>query len=200
MTLSRHMPRLALAALGFVAFSQAHAGTTTYTGTFAGDNSFFSDPFSVSSSTNYTFTTTSAAAGNFLPTLTLFNVATGMPVDFNDGSYPGGDVSISDTLASGSYDLFLTEYPNVASGNLSDGFLFSSDPAATGDFCGGPLAGQSFANAETCAAGTLGSNYALVATSTPVSTAVTPEPSTFLLMLAPAAGLVEMARRRRLSL
>ena len=203
MNLRRYVPCMALAMFGFAAtLSQAHAATTTITGTFSGDNSVYSDPFSVSSTTNYTFTTTSAAAGNFLPTLTLFNVATGAPVDFNDGTYPGGDVSLSDTLGSGSYDLFLTEYPNVAVGNLNDGFIFSSDPTATGDFCGGALSGESFVNAQTCGSALqLGNSYTLVTSATPAgSIAVTPEPSTFLLMLAPAAGLVEMARRRRLSL
>ena len=181
----------AASALAFASCSLAHADSTVLSGTFAADNSVFSDPFSVTSAQTYTFTTTSAAGGGFLPVLTLFNSVTGAPVDFSNSGL--GDVSLTDTLNSGSYVLDLTEFPNVANGSLSDGFLFAGDPTATGDACGGSLTGQKFINAETCSATPLGDNYSLNVT----STAVTPEPSTFVLMLAPAAGLVELVRRRR---
>ncbi len=192
-------PRAVLLALGLAVPSLGHASTTTFTGTFTGDNSVFSDPFSTNSPENFTFATTSGAAGNFLPVLTLFNATSGTPVDFStDSGFATGsyDVSLSDTLNSGSYVLDLTEYPNVANGNLGDGFLFAGDPTATGDYCGGALAGKSFVNAETCGSATpLGNNYGLNVTSTAVAT--TPEPSSFLLMLAPAAALMETVRRRR---
>lgn len=194
MNLRSFAPCAALVALGFPSFSQAHAATTTVTGTFSGDDSVFSDPFTTTSTQLYTFTTTSAASGGFLPVLTLFNSTTGKPVDFSNSGF--GDVFLSDTLASGSYVLDLTEFPNEAAGNLADGFLFAGDPTATGDACGGALSGKSFINAQTCSSATpLGNNYSLNITSAAVAT--TPEPSSFLLMLAPAAALMEVARRRR---
>ena len=200
MNLRSFAPRAVALAFGFALCSLGHASTTVYSGSFSADNSSFLDPFTTTtSSQSYTFTTTSGAAGNFLPVLTLYNVTTGKPVDFtNDSGFLNGiyDVSLTDTLASGSYLLALTEYPNVASGNVADGFLFGTDATATGDYCGGSLTGDSFVNAETCSSATpLGKNYSLSVTSN--AAAVTPEPSSFLLMLAPAAGLIEVARRRR---
>lgn len=187
----RRLVACAVPALALASCSLAHADSTVLSGTFSADDNVVSDPISVTSPQMYTFTTTSAAGGNFLPVLTLFNTATGAPVDFSNSGF--GDVSLSDTLSSGSYLLDLTEYPTVANGFLADGFLFAGDPTATGDACGGSLAGQSFINSETCSATPLGANYSLNVT----STAVTPEPSSFVLMLAPAAGLVELVRRRR---
>lgn len=192
-------PRAVAAAVGLAMCSLGHASTTTYSGVFTADNSVFTNAFTTTSGQNYTFTTTSGASGNFLPVLTLYNSGTGSVVDFtNDSGFTNGmyDVSLSDTLDAGSYLLALTEFPNVASGNLTDGFLFGSDPTATGDYCGGSLTGQNFVNAESCSSATqLGKNYSLDATSNAVAT--TPEPSSFLLMLAPAAALIEVARRRR---
>ncbi len=199
MKLRSFAPRAVALAFGFALCSLGHASTTVYSGSFSADNSSYLDYFTTTASQSYTFATTSGAAGNFLPVLTLFNVTTGKPLDFtSDSGFLNGmnDVSLSDTLSSGSYLLALTEYPNVAAGNLSDGFLFGTDATATGDYCGGSLTGASFVNAETCSSATpLGKSYSLSVTSNAV--AVTPEPSSFLLMLAPAAGLIEVARRRR---
>ncbi|MGI4827398.1 MAG: DVUA0089 family protein [Janthinobacterium lividum] len=194
----RRLVPCAVLALGFTLSPLARADSSVTTGTLAADNSVYSDSFSVASAGNYTFTTTSAATGGFLPVLTLFNAATGLPVDFSNSGL--GDVSLSDPLASGSYILDVTEFPNEAVGNLSDGFLFASDSTATGDACGGSLSGHSFINSITCSATPLSDNFTLDTTSASVSsTAVTPEPSTFLLMLAPAAGLVKVVRRRRVN-
>lgn len=191
MNLHSFTPHAVMAAVGLALCLPGHASATTFSGNFSADNSVFSDPFTNTSTQNYTFTTTSFAAGGFLPALTLFDVATGAPVDFSNSGT--GDVSIADTLAPGSYDLFLTEFPNVASGNLSDGFLFAADPTATGDACGGSLAGQSFISNATCSSTPLGTNYSLDVN----ATAVTPEPATWLLMLPGAAAVMYSARRRR---
>lgn len=100
------------------------------------------------------------------------------------------DAFLQETLGAGSYTLDLTEFPNVAIGNLSDGFLFASDPTATGDVCG--VSGGTFLQSDlaTCVQRT--SNYSLTIT----SPAATPEPSTFLLLLLPTAGLLAYSRRR----
>ncbi len=192
MNLRSFASHAAVAAAGLAFCFPGHASATTYNGNFSADNGAFTNSFTTTSAQNYTFTTTSFAAGGFLPVLTLFNTATGAPVDFSNSGF--GDVSLADTLDAGSYELFLTEFPNVASGYLSDGFLLSADPTATGDACGGGLAGQSFINSETCSSSTpLGTNYSVDIN----ATAVTPEPATWLLMLPGAAAVMYSARRRR---
>ena len=201
MNLCRYASRVALAVFGFTALTQAHAtnfptGTTLIaSGSFAADNSSYSDQFALTSSQNLTFSTTSFAAGGFLPVLTLFNFTTGAPIDFSNSGL--GDVSIMDTLTAGSYILYLTEYPNEAIGNLSDGFLFSFDPTATGDLCGYSNTGKSFINSTTCSSTPLGTNYNVNVTAAGLTP--TPEPSTLMLMLAPAAALVGAVRRRRVN-
>ena len=193
----------ALLAFGFAHSLQAQSTislgsgdiSSIQSGNFANDSSYVGFTFSTSSPTDYTFTTTSSASGGFLPVLTLFNDSTGAPVDSSNSGF--GDVSLSDTLDSGSYLLDLTEFPSEAVGNLSNGF-YPVGAGITGDQCIG-LSGENFINTITCSATPLGSNYTVDITSSPVtSTSVTPEPSTFLLMLVPAAGLAEVVRRRRL--
>jgi hypothetical protein len=198
----RYASGIALAMLGLTAFNPAHAanfptGTSVIsTGSFTADNSVYSDAFTLTSSQNLTFFTTSFASGGFLPVLTLFNSTTGKPVDYSNSGF--GDVSITDLLSSGSYILDLTEYPNEASGNLADGFLFSSDPTATGDLCGGAVTGESFISDATCSTTPLDTNYSLGVTAS-AAVASTPEPSSLALMLAPAAALAATLRRRRVN-
>ena len=198
MNLYRYASGIAIAMLGLTTLTQAHATTfpagtsVVSSGSFLADNSIYSDAFTLTSSQNLNFFTTSFASGGFLPVLTLFNSTTGQPVDFSNSGF--GDVSITDLLKPGSYVLDLTEYPNEAIGRLTDGFLFSSDPTATGDLCGGAVTGKSFISDATCSATPLGKNYSLSVTATAVAT---PEPSSLMLLLAPAAGVAAILRRRR---
>lgn len=194
--LKRPLSIVAPILLGVVTPVLAHAApiTTTYTGTFAADNSVFSDPFTITTPTSYTFTTTSYASGGIVPVLSLFNSTTGAIVDASGVNTGFGDVSIMDTLSSGSYVLDLTEFPNVAIGNLADGFLASLYPdgaTLTGDTCG--VNGGMFYNTVTCTKTT--GNYALTVTSNAGASTVTPEPATWLLLLAPMGGLVLYGRR-----
>lgn len=184
--LCRSLP-CALAVLGFATLAQAHAATTTLSGTFANDATIISNTFTVTSAQNYSFTTTSYASGGIVPDLTLFNSATAAVVDFSGANTGFSDVSLADTLTAGSYILDLTEFPNVAVGNLSQGFLVS-DPSQTGDTCGVP--GGMFYNDITCAK--TSANYSVTITN---ATAVTPEPSTLLLVLPPALALLGRKRR-----
>lgn len=193
MNLRRHSPCiLALSLLG-IAFSSL-AQAAVFTGTFTADNSVFSDPFTVSSPTIYTFATTSYASGGIVPVLSLFNTTTGAIVDYSGVNTGVSDVSIMDTLTAGSYVLDLTEFPNEAIGNLADGFTdsFYSDAATiTGDTCG--VSGGMFYNAITCTKTT--ANYALNVTSTTAPVAVTPEPASLLLLLPPIAFVMLYGRR-----
>ncbi len=192
MNLCRFASRLALAVLGVTTLTQAHASTTTLSGTFTADNTVISDPLTLTSAQNYTFTTTSFASGGIVPVLTLFNTVTGNVVDFSGSNTGFSDVALTDTLSAGNYVLDLTEFPNVAIGNLAAGFLFASNPSITGSDCGVP--GGMFYNDITCAQTT--ANYSVTVTNAATNAAaVTPEPSTLLLVLPPALAL--LGRRRR---
>ena len=185
----RYASRIALALVGLAAC--AHAATTTtvttFSGTFHNDASVFSDPFTITSAQNYTFTTTSFASGGIVPALTLFNSTTGAVIDYSGVNTGFSDVTLTDTLSAGSYLLDLTEFPNEAIGpTLAAGF-YPNDPTVTGAGCGVP--GSSFYNTITCTPTT--NAYAVTVT----NTAVTPEPSTLLLVLPPALAL--LGRRRR---
>lgn len=186
-------PCIALAMLGFAPVMQAHADTYSTSGNFAADNSVFTYDLNPTSSQNYTISTSSFATGGFVPVLTLFNATTGAPVDFNGSGT--SDAMLTDTLGSGSYVLDLTEFPNTAIGDLSDGFLFANDPSITGDLAGMP--GGMFIDDVTGAQ--LSSSYALTVNSMASSTAVTPEPSTWLLVLSGAAAVAYSTRRRRIA-
>lgn len=180
---------------------KASATTSSPSGNFAADNSTYELSFTVTGSTNFSANTTSFAAGGFLPVLTLFNDATGIALA-SDGSGPEAglrDASLSELLDGGTYDLFLTEFPNTISptGNLHDGFLFAADPTATGDFCG--VAGGMFLDAAVSPCTQRTSAYALTVNINAAANAVTPEPSSFLLMLLPLAGIVALNRRRFLA-
>ena len=189
MNLYRYLPCIVVSMLGFVPFAQAHAVTFSASGDFAADNSVYTHAFSTSTAQDFTFSTTSFASGGFVPVLTLFNATTGAEVDnFGSGL---GDATLTDTLASGSYVLDLTEFPNVAIGTLAQGFLFATDPTATGDFCG--VSGGEFLDDVNCSQ--LTSKYTLNIT----SVAATPEPSPWLLVLSGAALVFFTSRRRRIA-
>lgn len=166
--------------------SSAHAATMNYSGNFSGDNTVVTIGFSAATTQQYTFATTSFAGGGFLPVLTLFSATGGNPLAF--GETDMGDVSFSQTLGPGNYLLALTEDPNVFTTTYAAGTLFSS-PTTTGDFCG--VSGGKFLNVfDGCSQRT--SNYAVSIS----STAVTPEPSTFLLVM-PAVALIFFAKYHR---
>lgn len=197
---------VALVLLSFAFGREASAQSTTDSGTFAADNSVFQLPFTVTGTQNYTFETTSYASGGFVPVLTLFS-STGAPVGFDggDGMCNGSetpssltgmcdDAFLQETLTPGQYTLDLTEFPNVAVGNLSDGFLFASDPTATGDVCG--VSGGMFLESDVSPCVQLTDNYSLTVSN--VSASATPEPSSLLLML-PVAFVVAFASRRSLT-
>ena len=188
MNLRRYLPCFAVCLLGFAPVLQAHASDFATSGTFAADNSVYSYNFSTTSTDLLNASTTSFATGGFDPVLTLFNVTTGAEVD-NDGTGLS-DATLSDLLPAGAYVLDLTEFPNVANGDLADGFLFAGDPTATGDLLGIP--GGMFLDDITGAQ--LTDNYSLN-----VSVAPTPEPSSWLLMLSGAVGVFYASRRRRLA-
>ena len=183
----RYASRIAPVVLGFAALTQARAATTPFSGTFLNDASVFSDAFTVTSAQNYTFTTTSFASGGIVPVLTLFNSTTGLVIDFSGANTGFSDVTLTDTLTAGSYLLDLTEFPNSAVGpTLAAGF-YPNSPTITGTDCGVP--GGMFYNDITCAKTTN------VYSGTITNAAVTPEPSTLLLVLPPALAL--LGRRRR---
>lgn len=188
MNLRQYAPRIALAMLGFAPFcSQAHADTFSTTGNFTADNDVFLYVLTATSPETLSASTSSYAAGGFDPVLTLFT-GSGAPVD-NFGSGVG-DAMLTDTLDPGTYLLALTEFPNVAIGTLPEGFLFASDPTATGDNCG--VSGEMFLDCITGMQRT--SDFALTVN----TTAVTPEPSSWLLVL-PGAALLAASRRRRMA-
>ena len=185
MNLRSFAPRALTAVAGLALCSLGHASTFSTSGVFSADNSTYELTFSVAGATNYSAATTSYATGGFIPVLTLFNDTTGAPIDDNGSAV--SDASLSDLLSAGTYDLFLTEFPNVAVGNLSDGFEFASVPNITGQLEGGT---GMFVDDITGQQRT--ANYALTAS----STAVTPEPSSLLLMLPGAAAVMYSVRRR----
>ena len=188
MNLCRPASRIALAVLGFAAVTQARAATTPFSGTFLNDASVFSDAFTTTSAQTYTFTTTSFASGGIVPVLTLFNATTGTVVDFSGANTGFSDVTLTDTLNAGTYLLDLTEFPNSAVGpTLAAGF-YPNSPTITGSDCGVP--GGMFYNDITCTKTT--NVYSGTITN---AAAVTPEPSTLLLVLPPALAL--LGRRRR---
>jgi hypothetical protein len=181
--------------LALCSFAVPRASATTYSGNFTADNSSFELTFTEGATTNFTAATTSFATGGFLPILTLYNDSTGMFVA-SDGSGPEaglGDVSLAQSLDAGTYDLFLTEFPNAPINNLADGFLLQGDPTATGDTCNTP--GGMFLNTTVAPCTQRSSAYSLT-TNAPVSVAATPEPPSALLLVLPLAGVVVLNRKR----
>ncbi len=178
---------LALFALASTFAVGAHAGTTTYNGKLAGDDSVFTVNISAATAQTYSFSTTSFASGGFVPVLTLFSANGGNPIAFAETD--NSDVLINQLLGPGSYILALTEDPNVFTTTFAAGTLFAGDPTITGDLCG--VSGGKFLNVfNGCTQQT--SNYSVTVS----STAVTPEPSTWLLVM-PAVALLFAERHRR---
>lgn len=192
--------------LGFV-IQTAHATSTTLTGTLANDAQVIPYSFTSATTQTYNFFTTSygggtnldgstSLAGGFVPVLTLFNAngsiigpsTTGGAVDPTTGL--SNDAFLTETLGPGSYVLDLSEFPNVALGNLADGFLFAGMGNFTGGICGGS---GSFLETDTVPCTQRDSSY-----SVNVATAATPEPSSWLLVL-PATGLFLVVGRRHLA-
>ena len=179
------VPRALTAVVGLALCSLGHASTYSSVGQFQADNSFSELTFTIADNSNFSAATTSYASGGFIPVFTLFNDTTGMVID-NNGSAVS-DAMLSDLLSAGTYDLFLTEFPNVAIGDLADGFLYANVPNITGQMTGGSgmfiddITGEQRTN-----------NFAYTAS----TTAVTPEPSSFLLMLPGAAAVMYRVRRR----
>lgn len=181
----------------------AHATSITQTGTFSADNQTVSYNFTLASLQSVSIYTTSyngganldgttSAAGGFVPVLSLFTGAGGIVA--GDGGSGNNDAYLSELLGPGSYLLVLSEFPNVAVGDLTDGFLFSSDPAATGNACGGSSSGKQFLDTTTTACAQRDSHYSYnISTNAPV-----PEPPTWALVL-PGAGLILVVGRRALA-
>lgn len=187
----RVLATLTALALVFPFASRSHAATTNYSGTFAGDNTVVTIGFSTATAQQYTFSTTSFASGGFVPVLTLFSSTGGNPLGF--GETDMGDVSFTQSLGPGSYLLALTESPNVFTTTYAAGTLFSS-PTTTGDICG--VSGGKFLDVVGGCTQRTG-NYA-VSINSVASTAVTPEPPTWLLVM-PAMALLFFAKYSRAS-
>ena len=197
-----------------IAFGTADAAPITFTGTFTADNSLFNYSFTNPSTQTYNFFTTSygggvnangttSSAGGFVPVLTLFS-STGSVLGFGGGdatchgsaaadptTHLCEDANFSLALAPGTYQLYLSEFPNVPVGNLSDGFLAGSDANFTGTNCGQP--GGMFLQADLAPCVQRTANYSVNIAS---SVSAVPEPPTWLLTL-PFAALPAVFRRRR---
>lgn len=208
---------LCLFLLCCTAARSAYAAGVTLTGTLSADNSVFDYTFTNPSTQTFDFYTTSYAgglnadgtttsAGGFVPVLTLFSNSSGMVLGFGGagGICTGGinadpvtklcdDANFMETLSPGAYTLALSEFPNVPTGTLSSpGFIGASDPTFTGDNCG--VSGGHFLEADVAPCVQRTSSYALNVA--PASSVVTPEPSTWLLVLS-AAGFIPFKWRRR---
>lgn len=206
---------LALLTICLAAVPGAMAASFTATGSLAADNDVYSHTFDVTTSQDFTFYTTSYGggmnadgthtnAGGFVPVLTLFSSTTGNVLGFGggDGMCSGSSVADAGTglcedayftqmLDPGSYTLDLTEFPNVAIGNLSDGFLAGSDASFTGTNCG---SGGMFLQADVAPCVERTSNYAVNITS--ASASPVPEPPTWLLVLPATAAIAFFGRRQ----
>ena len=93
----RHTRRFfgTIAALAFASsFAvRANAATTNYNGMFAADDTVVTVSFSTATAQTYTFSTSSFAAGGFVPVLTLFRSTGGNPLAFAETDT--SDVSIA---------------------------------------------------------------------------------------------------------
>lgn len=207
---------LALLTICLAAVPGAMAASFTYTGSFTADNSVYTQTFNTATTQDFTIYTTSyggginangtnSSAGGFVPVVTLFGTS-GDVIGFGggDGMCSGSSLADSGTglcedayftgsIGPGSYTLALTEFPNVAVGNLSDGFLFSSDPTATGDLCG--VSGGTFLQTDVAPCVQRNGNFALNVVSSAASPV--PEPPTWLLVL-PATAAIALFGRRQL--
>jgi hypothetical protein len=208
--LKRSLTFLLGLAVSALAGAQAmQALTVTQTGTFTNDNQVFQYNFTLPTASSISIFTTSygggtnldgtvSTAGGFVPNLTLFT-ASGNVIAGDGGSAMArgnlrmdpstrlyNDAFIATSLTAGSYILTLTEFPNVAIGNFSDGFLFASSPTATGDTCG--VSGGKFLEVDTVPCAPISAAFAVNVN--------TPEPATAFLVV-PALGVAYFLRRRR---
>jgi len=208
--------------LGSLTMSQARAVSITETGTFGSDNQVYQYLLNLTTAQTINIYTTSYAggmnldktvsgAGGFVPALTVFSVATGQVVDCAaTGSTCNGtqmstglikadpttkltnDVFLQENLTAGAYLIDLTEFPNVATGDLASNpeFLFSSSPTATGDVCG--VAGGTFLETDMAPCTQRNGNFAL-------NIGTVPEPATFWLALPFLAFFGVIGRKRILA-
>lgn len=207
---------LALLAICLAAVTGAKAESFTYSGSFTADNSMYTQTFNTATAQDYTIYTTSygggtnadgthANAGGFVPVVTLFSSTTGNVLGFGggDGMCHGSsaadpmtglceDAYFTGTVDPGSYTLVLTEFPNVANGNLSDGFLFSNDPTVTGDLCG--VSGGTFLQTDVAPCVQRTGNFDLNVVATAASPV--PEPATWILVLPATAAMAFFGRRQ----
>lgn len=207
MPLRRFLPASLVLALA-LAGHQANASTTTLAGTFSSDDQVFEYDFTASTAAIYNFYTTSygggtnadgttTMAGGFVPVLTLFHgdgtvigpSTAGGTMDPTTGFV--NDAFLNETLGPGSYILALTQFPNGAIGNFSDGFLFGGQGNFTPGLCDG--GDGSFLESDIAPCSQRTGDYSLN-----ISTSPTPEPATWILML-PAAGLFAVFGRRLLA-
>ena len=194
---------------------KASATTFTDTGTFTTDNQVFETSFNVATASTYSLYTTSygggtnlngtvSLAGGFVPVLSLFNANGTIVAAEGASGICGGnakvgsatkicdDASLQLALTSGTYILALTEFPNVAINNLSDGFLFASNPHETGSLCG--KSGGTFLETDVAPCVQRDGSYAVNVT----NASAVPEPATWALML-PAAGVLFFVGRQHTS-
>lgn len=187
-------------------------GSATYSGTIASDDELNLFTLHLTTLTDVNIQTNSFATsdpgngilGGFSPALTLFS-ADGTFLAFNNGGELGAcglratdaasgyclDAFISLTLESGDYLLALSEDPNLALGNYSDGFKFDGQGNFTAAQFGLGDATTPcwlFDNSQRSC------NWSVVATVTPASPAV-PEPATIGLAFCGLAGCLAYKRR-----
>lgn len=155
-----HQAALGLALLTPGAQPAMAATNFSFNGTFTHDNGVQLFHFSIGSATTVTLQTFSfgggtnaagnpVAAGGFTPVFSLFDADGGAITNSlgADSSQCGAgaadsatgacwDTFIAAPLAKGGYILALTQFDNVALGNLADGFSYDGGPV---DFTGGPF-------------------------------------------------------------
>ena len=146
---------------------------------------------------------TTTAGGGFDPVLTLYSstgafIATGGGASTCGGSTNADSVTglcndayFTESLDTGNYTLAITEFPFYPNGDLSSGFFSSIDPTAISDACG---SSTPFLESDVAPCVARNGNYTVNASS--VTSTVTPEPSTLLLLAGPLAGLIYSNRRR----
>ena len=145
----------ALCAVGAALFSNLHAASFSYTGTFSADNDIRLFNFTVNTVSTVTIRTfgyggglqsdgNAVLPGGFDPMLTIFNDA-GMVGGNVDGPSPpvlidpatglALDALFTGSFDPGSYTVALTQYGNFAFGpTLADGFAFEGVPDFTSFF------------------------------------------------------------------